>query len=54
MTKHEFHCALGAVASLILAALASGFGYYIALFFCLCAAALSLFMWRKSKRDRGK
>ena len=53
MTRFEFRCALGAIAALTVAALASGAGRPVALFLCLIAAALALYLWRQSKRDRG-
>jgi len=52
MTAFEFRCALASVASLAVAALASGAGRPVALFLSLCAAGLSLFMWRRSKNGK--
>lgn len=52
MTRFQFWCLLLAMVALGIAAIASAAVRPVALFLCLCAAGLALWMFRKS-RGRG-
>ena len=53
MTRFQFWCLLLAMVALGIAAIASAAFRPVALFLCLVAAAMALWMFRKSWRGRG-